>query len=256
MKRLTLPILTSFVISVVFLACEFDNLVDLKISEILKIGLANKPVLEQIPATLRIQVSGKEKCQQEKDNIKKILSPYYPKLNDPKCEEEGMKSFLDLQTDVYLSNNQELLNKKDYLFSLYVKQESKGLKVVMLADPANFQSLNSALSDKYLVGVEPGDVSLYLNLVNDSKETLTASSASVYLDGKAAPFGKTISVESGESVKALLSTILVQYLLEEKQATIWKIEWSGEGVPEILPPKSETVEPSEASKTDDTSQKE
>ncbi len=123
----------------------------------------------------------------------------------------------------YLVKSNSSLEDIDYLLVFQAKETGKFINVFVQLNRFSFDRINRYTQDKFWTKFDNKNIMVEIDFVNDSKVTQKVTCRSCYLDNKPKPFFGFVEVEPKEVTKILLSTVLVEYLLEEKSEPVFTI---------------------------------
>jgi hypothetical protein len=206
-----------------FSSCNFENYITVHYSDLIDFLSNQKSEKVTLPISVKVEVSGDESCNKDKSQIHSLLKPYFVDLQEGTCKSADMKTFLEMKGKFYMVKYSDSLEDIDYLVAFKIRDSAKFINIYVKLNQYSLDRINRYTEEKYWTKFKNKDLSVEIDFVNDSKTTQKITCRSCYLDGKPKPFFGFVDVEPKEISRIKLSTVLVEYLLEEKPEPVFTL---------------------------------
>ncbi len=223
--RLSVALPLIFILS----SCEFQATIELPFSHIMKV-LQSRGA-EGIPAraSIRMEMAGKESCEEKKGKAVEILSRYYGKPESSKCVEEGLSTFLITRVPLVVSRKGLVRDKS--ITSILLEQDDSGIQLRVAMDQGSFRRMQEEMSNAFFQKPEIEDLLVVLKFQNDTQSSLISQARFVYVDNKPLPMESKVILDPGRLIEIRLSDVARDYIYQNGSLVILRVEKTVEGTP-------------------------
>ncbi|NDW52127.1 hypothetical protein [Aliiroseovarius sp. PrR006] len=206
-KRISMTVLAAVALS----GCKVDSDFDLFVTDVFAVSESGQYL--NTPTQIRIEAVSKERCEENKEAVREILSKYYPLKDPPVCQNVGLDTYVSLRVHVPVmklpEGNFELPESAPSALGL--KELPNGsVEVYGLISPSrfklmenDFQNLNSSIR------LQIGDVQI--TLTNDDRNPHRVFGPASWIND-IPNFGPSIDVEGRERVVWKASDVAEAFL--------------------------------------------
>ncbi|WP_125169887.1 DUF7424 family protein [Leptospira perolatii] len=190
------------------LLCKYSITGEIFVSDILDIASSKSNKTVYANSSLKFGVSSQEQCEEDKEFLIKTIGQQFKDLKDARCTKQEYENFFEASIKIPMVK----LEDKEFkpqpgLLNITVKVADK-IKVGLYLSSESFNSLKTAIKEKYWSTINIDEFTLGMNLVNDSKTKLKIEVASVYMDNKPFPKLEAVDIEPKSKVSLRLSNVL------------------------------------------------
>ncbi|HBS05171.1 MAG TPA: hypothetical protein DEA96_09410 [Leptospiraceae bacterium] len=221
--------LITFLPAFLLFACDFQATIDLSFSHIMKVLQSRGSDGIPARAVIRMEMAGKEACEEKKGKMTEILSRYYGKPESSRCLEEGIGTYLE--ATVSLVVNRKGLVRDSSITSILLEQDKAGIQIRVAMDQGSFRRMQDEMSEAFFQKPEIEDLLVVLNFRNDTRSSLISQARFVYVDGKPLPMESKVVLDPGRVIEVRLSDVARDYIYQNGSLTLLTVEKTVDGKP-------------------------
>ncbi len=206
----------------IFASCNFESYISITVQQIQDLIRSKEKKGILFPATIRLEVSGMESCEKDKWKITNYVNEYLIEPQESVCinNTEKIKTYLEIEGKVKMVNDENLLADDIHLVSFSAFEKDKEWKVALHLNGSSFRSISAFTEREFWSKLEPKDLSVQIEISNNTNKDISMNCRSCYLDGTPKPFRGTTDFPKDSEVTVKLSTIFVESILENGYDTV------------------------------------
>ncbi|MBW0435453.1 hypothetical protein HGB47_17735 [Leptospira yasudae] len=201
------------------LLCKYKIVSDLYLSEIIKIATTKGDSEYFANSELKFGVSSHDKCEEDKEHLTETLGNYFHDISNIQCSKEDFENYFQASVKIPIVRATESqFTSIPGLLNITVTPGEK-IQVGLYLSPEHFNSLKETIKEKYWNTINIDEFSLGLIIINDTKEKIKLTAASVYVGKKPIPGTSEFELKSKSKTTILLSNVLKDYIFENSTSS-------------------------------------
>lgn len=219
-------------ITVLFLltSCKLELDGEIFVADVIDVGEGKGTLYT--PMNLSFEMSSKDTCNKDKEEISNILKNYFTNFVAKDCYSEDFNSFLRIGADIPIivdpvpGDGQVDLSDKSVISFGVVKEENEQLwyyNSYIALNSQLFELISKKIEDKYYQSLKLNKTKIKLSINNDGRETEEVRFASSFVNGKPVVFPQNFKIERRQKIDFLGSDVTTAAFDQDKLAYIFTV---------------------------------